>query len=92
NTLRQRRNREKESPKKHRECLLNNQNRKLKSKAKETAEEHEEWLVCDREQKCQKAGKKTILSEETERSVIAVIIETTDQTEQIITRTFPTIS
>ncbi|CAG8683577.1 9595_t:CDS:2 [Dentiscutata erythropus] len=48
-TLRQYRNREKKSPEKHRECLSNNQNRRLKSKAEETAEEHEEWLARDRE-------------------------------------------
>ncbi|CAG8701497.1 13588_t:CDS:2, partial [Racocetra fulgida] len=66
-----------ESPEKCRECLSNNQNRKLKNKAAETAEE---------------PGKSTVLLQETERSVIAVTVEATDQTEQTITETFATTS
>ncbi|CAG8703771.1 42153_t:CDS:2 [Gigaspora margarita] len=68
NTLRQHRNREKESPKKRRECLSNNQNRKLKNKAAETAEECEVRLARDHERKHQKAGKSTALPQETDEN------------------------
>ncbi|CAG8745565.1 4658_t:CDS:2, partial [Dentiscutata erythropus] len=88
-TLRQCRNREQELPKKRREHISNNQNRKLKKKA---AEECEKQLACDQEQKCQKAEKNTTLLQKTERPVIAVTIETTDETKEIIVRTFATIS
>ncbi|RIB19266.1 hypothetical protein C2G38_2182332 [Gigaspora rosea] len=72
NTLRQCRNRDKESPEKHRERLSNNQNRKLKNKAAETAEEREVKLARTDQTEQNILGTltttfRTILPQETER-------------------------
>ncbi|CAG8560912.1 17879_t:CDS:2 [Dentiscutata erythropus] len=73
-TLRQRKNRKKESDEKCQEHLSNDQNRRLRKKATETAEEREERLARDCKRKRRKAGTSVNLRQESELPVIAVTI------------------
>ncbi|CAG8799932.1 5916_t:CDS:2, partial [Gigaspora margarita] len=90
NTIRQHKNREKESPEKRRERLSNDQYRRLKKKVAETNEEHEARLARDRERKhpgeniatisqsesFENVGAGSNLQQELKRPVIEVNIET----------------